>query len=194
MQVLLWDALVSYRFTLPYSCLSPNKMQPLAQVEAVKISVHRRSNQQQMQAESDIGSGACILRVSGDEIAVPTRHSIQVGVGLHLETKGTKASDPGNEWRYLNHSCEPNAFLRGRDLVALRQIARGEQITFDYSANEFDMATPFLCACGARQCRGMIRGYRHLSDAERALLAPIANAHVCSEFAASLAKSDGVVQ
>jgi len=40
--------------------------------------------------------------------------------------------DGANEMRFLNHSDQPNADWWGTDLYALRAIAQGEEITFDY--------------------------------------------------------------
>jgi hypothetical protein len=64
--------------------------------------------------------------------------------------------------RYLsiNHSCEPNAIVRGeRELVALADIAAGEEITYVYSTNttsRYGYTMKFRCACGAASCRGTI--------------------------------------
>jgi hypothetical protein len=44
-------------------------------------------------------------------------------------------------------------------------IAHGEQITFDYTTTELDMAERFLCLCGTSGCDGLVRGYAHLSPA-----------------------------
>jgi hypothetical protein len=56
----------------------------------------------------------------------------------------------------------------GRRLVALRELAAGEELTFDYNATEWDLAEPFRCSCGA--CGGsIVRGFAHLDDRARAL-------------------------
>jgi hypothetical protein len=58
--------------------------------------------------------------------------------------------------RYANHSCNANAraILRNGQivLVALRQIAMGEEITFDYGKDYFDL---FIknAGCGCAECR-----------------------------------------
>lgn len=59
--------------------------------------------------------------------------------------------------KYVNHSCEPNgAFLnQSGHLVALRDITQGEEITFDYSANE-DTDFSMNCGCGTPSCRKKI--------------------------------------
>lgn len=61
-------------------------------------------------------------------------------------------------WKPIDHSCDPNAWLEGLDLVARRDIPRGEQITMDYATFCGDAMSPFPCRCGAAACRGTIAG------------------------------------
>jgi len=64
----------------------------------------------------------------------------------------------GNGTHYINHSCEPNAYMKtiyGHVLFfALRDIERGEEITVDYE----DTLHPDTkrCYCRAPSCRGTI--------------------------------------
>lgn len=49
--------------------------------------------------------------------------------------------DPVDEFQYLNHSCNPNAGLRGSRtlrLHAISDIQAGEEITIDYATTEED--------------------------------------------------------
>lgn len=69
--------------------------------------------------------------------------------------------DP-EEWRPLNHSCDPSAWLSGLDVVARRAIAAGEEITLDYATFCAEPMRPFRCDCGTALCRGMVRGSDHL--------------------------------
>lgn len=68
------------------------------------------------------------------------------------------ASVGGNEFRYVNHSCRPNAFIRicyGRvEFYSLRRIAAGEEITCDYGENHHDGS--LRCRCGSPACRGWL--------------------------------------
>ena len=61
---------------------------------------------------------------------------------------------------FLNHSCDPNVWLRGAStLVARRDIAVGEEIVGDYGTWEADpryVLEP--CACGTTVCRGRVTG------------------------------------
>lgn len=61
-------------------------------------------------------------------------------------------------WAPQNHSCAPNTGYRGLDVVALRDIASGEELTLDYSEFCNQDMEPFDCNCGAAGCRGRITG------------------------------------
>ena len=58
-----------------------------------------------------------------------------------------------------NHSCDPNTYVKTiaskRLVLALRDIATGEEITYDYCINGSG-DTVWTCACGASRCRHMI--------------------------------------
>jgi len=73
----------------------------------------------------------------------------------------------------VNHSCDPNCGVRvnatveGFDFVALRPIAEGEEITFDYAMRNYAIEHfPARCLCGAGNCRGTVTGWKDL-PAER---------------------------
>jgi hypothetical protein len=60
---------------------------------------------------------------------------------------------------YFNHSCNPNAGMDGQIvLVAMRDIAPGEEICFDYAMTDGSDYDEFECHCGAPECRGVVRG------------------------------------
>jgi D-alanine-D-alanine ligase-like ATP-grasp enzyme len=67
------------------------------------------------------------------------------------------SSDP-EQWKPINHSCDPNAWLEGLNLVARRAIKPGEEITTDYATFYNERMDAFVCHCGADICRGVIRG------------------------------------
>ena len=68
----------------------------------------------------------------------------------------------GNGTHYINHSCEPNAYMKtlyGHVLFfALRDIEPGEEITVDYQTTLH--SDKKRCYCGARNCRGTINKIR----------------------------------
>ena len=119
--------------------------------------------------------GDLVLRIEGDLTRQPTRYTVQVDADRHIEVP----AEAGLEllldryfWRFLNHSCDPSAILRGREVIARRRIKPMDEVTFDYDSTEYDMAEPFRCRCGSPRCRGEIRGYRHLDAAQRRRIDP----------------------
>ena len=64
----------------------------------------------------------------------------------------------GNATAFINHSCDPNAFMRNLSEVkiaifARRDIAPDEEITIDYRAPDHPAADE--CRCGAANCRSL---------------------------------------
>lgn len=132
-------------------------------------------------AAHELHSGEAILHLDGELFDHPTRYSVQIGVGRHLDLPpGVSLLDELDRypWRFLNHSCDPNAALRGRHLFALRPIRAGEEVTFDYNTTEYEMAEPFECRCGSLRCLGEVRGYRYLPSSGRAAIAALVADHV----------------
>jgi uncharacterized protein len=66
---------------------------------------------------------------------------------------------PWNIARLINHSCEPNceAWIDGKKIFihALRDIKKGEELSFDYGF-EIDTWEDHLCRCGKATCVGHI--------------------------------------
>jgi uncharacterized protein len=60
---------------------------------------------------------------------------------------------------FINHSCNPNAGIKGQiQLVAIRDIQAGEEITFDFATviAEWVGMDAISCNCGAFDCRKII--------------------------------------
>ena len=71
--------------------------------------------------------------------------------------------DEGNDARWINHACEPNCEAqeeKGRVYIhALRDIRRGEELSYDYGLVIDERLTKavkaaYACRCGAAECRG----------------------------------------
>ena len=69
----------------------------------------------------------------------------------------------GNEARFVNHGCDPNceSVIESRRVFieAIRDIAPGEELTYDYQIQREPSDPPnvdaiFACRCGAPACRG----------------------------------------
>jgi uncharacterized protein len=78
--------------------------------------------------------------------------------GVYL---GAPFNAPEGMDEYLNHSCNPNLWLKDEvTLVACRAISAGEELTVDYATWEIDefWSLPNLCNCGSHHCRHTISG------------------------------------
>jgi hypothetical protein len=59
----------------------------------------------------------------------------------------------------LNHSCDPNAGVRGQiTFVAIRDVPAGSELTIDYAMIDGEPSERMECSCGAPECRQVITG------------------------------------
>jgi D-alanine-D-alanine ligase len=67
--------------------------------------------------------------------------------------------DPNNPaaWLLQNHSCDPNTAYKGLNLIALTDIAGGDELTVDFATFLDESGLEFECQCGSPKCRGLIR-------------------------------------
>jgi uncharacterized protein len=72
--------------------------------------------------------------------------------------KSLDASEINNELRYINHSCQPNTYMRTFnnhvEFYTLRKIKTGEELTCNYGLTHHDGNR--MCTCGANGCTGFI--------------------------------------
>ncbi len=77
---------------------------------------------------------------------------------VELERHAIDATRTGRGFRFINHSCDPNTFMRctatRAEFYARRAIRAGEELTVDYVDSHHD--GKLRCRCGARNCRGFI--------------------------------------
>lgn len=148
------------------------------------VGVLVEPTQRRLVATAPIAAGSVIFTLVGRETRVATRYSIQVGPEMHLDsddlpTDAERVRD--RYWMYLNHSCEPSAWIRGLSVIALGDIAPGDGVTFDYNATELAMAEPFDCQCGTPRCVGRVAGYAQLDATQRERIRPYASAYLLAD-------------
>ena len=94
---------------------------------------------------------------AGRILSEPTYLTVQVSADKHIMLQP-------EHLQYINHSCDPNVFFdtHRMEIVAVKEIAEGDEMTFFYPSTEWDMAQPFKCLCGSRNCLGEIKGAAHI--------------------------------
>lgn len=75
--------------------------------------------------------------------------------------------DDPSEWAPQNHCCNANTKLHGLNVVAIKEILKGDEITLDYATFLDEHMEPFTCTCGAANCRGLIQGIQNNSVTAR---------------------------
>ncbi|MBX9796793.1 SET domain-containing protein-lysine N-methyltransferase [Sphingomonas sp.] len=134
-----------------------------------KVGVLRARGEYALIMLQAVAAGEKLFRLAGIETGTPTRYSIQIGGDQHLDC----SPDIGEQdlldryfWRFMNHSCAPSVTIAYPYVVALRDLAPWDAVTFNYNTTEWDMAEPFACRCGAESCLGEIKGFKHLTKAQ----------------------------
>jgi SET domain-containing protein len=74
---------------------------------------------------------------------------------------GANCEDEITGTDFVNHSCNPNAYIRGQvSLYTLKDIESGEEITFDYGTVLFgskkNPTYKIKCYCHSKDCRKVI--------------------------------------
>ena len=95
-------------------------------------------------------------------------------------------------WCFMNHSCMPNthdgwsaetpADFQYAENGATRDIAEGEELTYDYALEQYDYGAQFACRCGVESCRGTISGFKGLSSEEQEQLLLRASPYIQEKF------------
>ena len=112
---------------------------------------------QQIPARKKIGNlgGEIISLREARRRAAKTKRVAMVEFG---DGRALDASINPNELRYVNHSCQPNTFMRvcyGRvEFYSLRVISKGEELTCNYGPTHHD--GKLKCRCGAENCKGYL--------------------------------------
>jgi hypothetical protein len=142
-----------------------SKTAPIAFVivsaEIAEIRIDAKKNHRSLYSRKSFKENDVIAEFSAKEIYdAPTYLTVQISDTAHIELLPEYLE-------CINHSCTPNCFFdtTSLQLVALRTIEEGEELTFFYPSTEWDMDQAFKCGCGTKACIGMIKGAKYLSPA-----------------------------
>ena len=137
-----------------YSYMSP-KLEAHANLEKGGYGVFTREKLEKDELLA-VWGGVVVSEAGLGQISLErATHGIQVEEGLFLVPMEEEL-DPAD---MFNHSCNPNSGLSGQiALVAMREIAPGEEICFDYAMSDSTDYDEFDCGCGQATCRKRITG------------------------------------
>lgn len=112
--------------------------------------------------------GGYIMTIDEEAKLTPLTNDLGVQIAEnHVLSPGDYSNAGG--MKYVNHSCDANASVRSaNELIAIRNIQCGEEITFDYAtvlySPEGSSGYEMICACGSTGCREKITDQDYLSS------------------------------
>lgn len=129
----------------------------------VKIYLNKSKIGKGVFAKKDIKKGE-LLGIFKGKIIPDTKENLDKYGDFLLPVNYENAMLVKNIFKYTNHSCDPNCGVKdGINIIALKDINKGEEVTIDYDTLEYDWEMD--CNCGSPNCRKKVRGYKHLSNA-----------------------------
>ncbi len=124
------------------------------------VLLNTSTNQKSLHATVAIQPGDVISKFyAGLTQAYATYLTVQTGVDTHITLQPEFL-------QYINHSCAPNVFFNTdtMELMALKELQPGDELTFFYPSTEWDMSQPFVCNCKSADCLQLINGASHLDN------------------------------
>jgi hypothetical protein len=148
---------------------------------STRAGVVRCSGEYRLVLTQRVDGATHLFDLDGELTDTPSRYTVQIGHALHVDLPGCHELEYVLDrfyWRFMNHSCEPSAVIRGRQVFSLRPLEPWEEITFHYNTTEYEMAEAFDCRCGSSRCEGQIRGFRFLPRPQQERLRPWLSGHL----------------
>jgi SET domain-containing protein len=161
---------LAYELTIPnfQTVLTPPTTRPARRLQTRRSGVHGKG----VFALCDLSAGETLIEYVGEIISwdeAQERHPHdpdQPNHTFYFHIDGDRVIDAnfgGNSSRWINHSCDPNCEAEERNgrifIVALRDIAAGQELSYDYGLMVEERYTAklkaeYACHCGAANCTG----------------------------------------
>lgn len=125
---------------------------PVQQDLPFKLKVKRASAGLGLFAAEPIPKGAFIIEYTGVQLSQAEYLVSNSSYLFEVGPKGALDGSPRwNKARYINHSCAPNCDFEIKKrrvfIFALRDIAAGEELGYDYGSDYFDELIGKRCRC-----------------------------------------------
>ena len=124
------------------------------------VLLNTSTNQKSLHATIAIKPGEVLSKFhAGITQSYATYLTVQTGVDTHITLQPEFL-------QYINHGCDPNVFFdtTSMELICLKPLQPGDELTFFYPSTEWDMSQPFVCNCKSPNCLQLINGASHLDQ------------------------------
>ena len=98
------------------------------------MEIKTKNNFKGLFASKDFESNYKIHKLNGEIRSKPTKITIEIGYKRHIiDSYGM----------YMNHSFDPSCKIIYGCIIAIKDIKKGEELTYNYNDNETKLAYPF---------------------------------------------------
>ncbi|MFT4304865.1 MAG: SET domain-containing protein [Candidatus Woesearchaeota archaeon] len=119
-------------------------------------------------ANKDFKKGDFIIEWKGKIIKKNKRPKIlKMEDDMYTQIAEELYMGPSNDFDdWIDHSCDPNSGLIFNSkkifLIAIKDINKNEEITWDYSTTMYKEEYTFNCLCGNKNCRKIVKDFKYL--------------------------------
>lgn len=133
---------------------------PIQHMDNPKVTVSKNKFGKCLIANSDIKKDEIIAEFDGAIHVAEKCIDLPKDIADHaVQFEEHRWKDSRGMARYMNHSCDPNCGIKNLfTLVAMRDIQKGEELTWDYDMTEDD-GWRMECSCGSPICRKIIGAF-----------------------------------
>lgn len=125
-----------------------------------KVRIVDTPNGKGLFANDALPAGTAITAVHGEHLSFEETlglgdkesFCVQIGVKDYVL--------PAPPFYFCNHACEPNCgLIASLELVTLRDLAKDEELFWDYSTSMLERHWVMECNCQTAGCRGVVRDF-----------------------------------
>jgi len=139
-------------------------------LKSIKLKAKGRT----LRANRDFKKGEIILPLKGitRKCSESTPDAVQIDDDKFIDSDHRYVED------HINHSCDPSVKIdfNTMNFVALRDIKKCEEITYNYLTTEYDLVRDgldFDCKCDSKNCLKRIKGFKFLTKTQKLKLKPL---------------------
>jgi hypothetical protein len=111
-------------------------------------------------ATQNISKGFPLIKIRGRKLTFSDSLLLGDKESYCLQVNIDKYIIPDEPFIYSNHSCDPNCGINKKlELITLRPLLKGEEITWDYSTSMLERHWTMQCQCGSPFCRQVITDF-----------------------------------
>jgi hypothetical protein len=111
-------------------------------------------------ATQNISKDFPLMKIKGQKLSFSDSLELGDKESYCLQVDFDKYIIPDEPFIFSNHSCDPNCGINNKlELITLRPVKKGEEITWDYSTSMLERHWTMACHCGSAICRELITDF-----------------------------------